>query len=207
MNEQTVMYIVRHGESEGNKKGLLLGHTDSVLTKNGESQARKVCGEFKTIKFDAVLSSDLKRAVKTADILNLNKAIKIQKVQALRERYFGSLDGEPVEKLEIHFKDELQRLTTLPNEEKMNFKLVPDMETGNETAKRFISFLEKCYLKYKGKTILIVTHSSLMGNFLTYLTKRDYKGPTGAGGFEYLSYIKILMNKNKIKITETKGIS
>ena len=65
----TDIFIVRHGETESNKAGLWQGATDSPLTRTGEEQVRRLAGRLRESVFDAIVSSDLGRAVSTAAAL------------------------------------------------------------------------------------------------------------------------------------------
>ncbi len=58
--------LVRHGESEGNAKGLFTGWLDVPLTEKGKMQALALSGKIKADTFDRVISSDLCRSVETA---------------------------------------------------------------------------------------------------------------------------------------------
>src|SRR3990167_4625255 len=88
------IYVVRHGESEWNVKGLIQGQSDSPLTQSGERQAFLLAKELKNIKFGAVFSSDLVRAKRTADMIALERSLAIQTSKALIERNFGKLEGK-----------------------------------------------------------------------------------------------------------------
>jgi probable phosphoglycerate mutase len=50
-NQYTTFYIVRHGQTEWNVKGLMQGQKDSILTTVGEEQAKNVAEELKPIQF------------------------------------------------------------------------------------------------------------------------------------------------------------
>src|SRR3989344_5835107 len=91
----TTFYIVRHGQTEWNTKGLLQGHGDSPLTYLGVKQAEQIRDELKSIHFDAIFSSDLLRAKRTAEIVALERKIAVKTTQALRERDFGHFEGKP----------------------------------------------------------------------------------------------------------------
>lgn len=67
----TLIYIVRHGESEGNRADLFLGHTDLPLTEKGRVQAALAGGyaKEKRLSFDKVYASPLCRAYETAEII------------------------------------------------------------------------------------------------------------------------------------------
>lgn len=56
MNKLTTLYIVRHGQTEWNKKGIIQGHSDSPLTKEGKEKAKLLAGNLNDIKFDYIFS-------------------------------------------------------------------------------------------------------------------------------------------------------
>jgi broad specificity phosphatase PhoE len=62
-------YIVRHGQSEGNRSRLVQGHTDLPLTDQGRAQARATGAWFRGRKLDLILSSPLGRAHETARLI------------------------------------------------------------------------------------------------------------------------------------------
>ena len=62
------IYFVRHGESEGNVSKIYQ-HNETALTPQGEKQARTLAKRFLHIPIDLIISSDLKRAKQTSEIL------------------------------------------------------------------------------------------------------------------------------------------
>lgn len=84
------LYVVRHGQTDWNKNKILLGNTDIELNDIGKKQALQLKDKLANIKFDYVISSNLKRAYETANIISNNKII--QNTQ-LRERSYGKLEG------------------------------------------------------------------------------------------------------------------
>lgn len=85
------IYVVRHGQTDWNKKKILLGSTDKPLNSVGREQAAKLKNEFKNIKFDYYISSDLIRALETTQIISNNSLII--KNNKLRERSYGEIEG------------------------------------------------------------------------------------------------------------------
>ena len=83
------VYIVRHGETENNKKGVWTGWNDIPLTKKGEEDAARLGKLLKDIPFDAVFASDLQRACKTAEIAIPNCDYKTN--EKLRHKVLTSL--------------------------------------------------------------------------------------------------------------------
>ena len=60
------IYLVRHGETQGNLDDKAQGHLDVPLTETGRLQAKAVGKRLSDIEFDAVYCSDLERALDTA---------------------------------------------------------------------------------------------------------------------------------------------
>lgn len=92
------IYYVRHGESEGNAAGVLVGATmDSPLTKNGEEQAKSAAPLLADKQIGLIVSSPLVRAHRTAEIIakELGYKGKIITNDLLKERDFGAASGLP----------------------------------------------------------------------------------------------------------------
>ena len=86
------LYLVRHGETDWNVKGLLQGHTDIDLNKTGIKQAKELAKKLRRIKFAISFSSDLLRARRTAEIIATEKKIAVKTTTTLRERKFGRFE-------------------------------------------------------------------------------------------------------------------
>jgi broad specificity phosphatase PhoE len=63
------LILTRHGETEENKLGIVQGHMQGTLSKEGIHQAEKLAERLRKEKIDAIFSSDLKRAVDTSKII------------------------------------------------------------------------------------------------------------------------------------------
>lgn len=87
------LYLVRHGESEANKKGIYSGFLDTKLTDKGESQARECHKLLKHVNFDKVICSDLQRAYKTALMVSAIDEKDLIVKEGLREMNFGRWEG------------------------------------------------------------------------------------------------------------------
>ena len=74
------IYFVRHGETVWNTKGIMQGRLDSELTEKGVLQAENLSEQFENIDFEAVYSSELGRAYKTANILKSGRDIEVKKL-------------------------------------------------------------------------------------------------------------------------------
>ena len=71
------LYVIRHGQTNWNLKGIIQGQKDIELNDKGINEARKAKDEFNNLKIDLIMCSPLKRAKETAKILNTDKNINI----------------------------------------------------------------------------------------------------------------------------------
>jgi 2,3-bisphosphoglycerate-dependent phosphoglycerate mutase len=95
---ERLLVLVRHGESEWNKKNLFTGWRDIDLTDNGIAEARAAGRKLKAqgIRFDVAFTSALKRAQRSLDFIldeMGQKSLPVIRDQALNERDYGDLSG------------------------------------------------------------------------------------------------------------------
>ncbi|MEG1728087.1 MAG: histidine phosphatase family protein [Bacteroidaceae bacterium] len=133
------IYLTRHGETTENVAQILQGHLPGHLTEKGIEQAQTLSKELSLIKFDALLSSDLQRALDTAIILNEPHHLPITICPLLRERDWGELTGVSLLK---------KRSTVFPSN-------VESVEKMYERASAFLNYVVETY---NNQTILAVGH-------------------------------------------------
>ena len=89
----TKLYLIRHGQSAGNAEGRFGGHGPTPLSKLGEHQAEVTAKLLAKEGVTAIYSSDLHRAIQTAEPLSLLTGVPITPTTAFRERNVGVLEG------------------------------------------------------------------------------------------------------------------
>ncbi|HXF42725.1 MAG TPA: histidine phosphatase family protein [Pyrinomonadaceae bacterium] len=89
----TKLFLIRHGQSNGNAEGRFGGHSDTPLSDLGIKQAKKTAIALAREGITAIYSSDLDRAVQTAQPLSQLTGLPIIKSAAFRERDVGILEG------------------------------------------------------------------------------------------------------------------
>ena len=102
---ETHVYLVRHGETAWNRERRFQGHQDVPLSPAGLFQAERLAQRLKSETFDAVYSSDLKRAVQTAEIVARELALPVVTLKGLRERSMGEWEGLTQEEVAARFPD------------------------------------------------------------------------------------------------------
>jgi probable phosphoglycerate mutase len=135
----TTLYLVRHGETEDNVNQILQGQTDGKLTIKGIGQARELRDKLANNHFDAIISSDLKRAVDTAEILNEPHHLNLEQTLLLRERDWGDFTGR--------FIPDIQ-------EE----KFPENVETVDAMFARAMNFITYVKVTYRDKDVLAIGH-------------------------------------------------
>ncbi len=87
--------LVRHGQSTWNERGLIQGQNDDAeLTSRGQDEALSAAHTLKSLGFTRIVSSDLRRARQTAEIIATVLDIDVRSDPRLRERCFGTLEGQ-----------------------------------------------------------------------------------------------------------------
>jgi broad specificity phosphatase PhoE len=91
--DTTRVLLIRHGQSEGNAAGRFGGHTATPLSARGREQAEATARALATENLCAIYSSDLLRAIETAQPLAHLTKLEIQLTDAFRERSVGVMEG------------------------------------------------------------------------------------------------------------------
>lgn len=87
------IYLIRHGETDYNKKKRLQGVTDIPLNAQGIELAEKTAEGLRNISFDRIYTSPLVRARRTAEIIRGDREVEIIETDGLKEISFGDYEG------------------------------------------------------------------------------------------------------------------
>ncbi len=185
-----------------NVDGLVQGHSiDSPLTEEGIKQVKSAARDLAKIKFDKVYSSDLLRAVRTAEIISLEHNLAIHTTKLLRERKYGKYEGKPAELLK-----QFNKLFDLMTEdERVRHRVDKDAESDEELVTRFIIFLREAAIAHPQKQILVVSHGGLMRVFLQHIGFWPHKY-FSTSRIANAGYFKLLSDGIDFFVEETRGI-
>ena len=153
------LYFVRHGRTEWNEEGRIQGaNGDSPLLESSIQQLKALGQHLSQTYFDAAYSSDLPRAVHTAQIiLEQNQhPISLQETPALREWRLGSLEGRKIVELKALYSEEMKAFRH--NLSQFHHNLF-DAESLSDTTKRTCDFV-KSLKETELETVLIVGHGA-----------------------------------------------
>jgi 2,3-bisphosphoglycerate-dependent phosphoglycerate mutase len=156
------LVLVRHGQSEWNKKNLFTGWKDPELTEQGIEEAIQAGNQLKqsNIKFDVMFTSDLFRAQETGRLIleQMNQTdIATIKDQSLNERNYGELAGLNKDDARKKWGEEQVHIW------RRSFDVPPPGgESLKNTAERVLPYFESKILPevIKGKNILIAAHGN-----------------------------------------------
>ena len=90
---ETVLFLVRHGETVDNARQIMQGQTQGCLNEKGREQARVVAERLAAESIDAIVASDLQRAIQTAEMIAEPHGLPVVTTPLLRERDWGGFTG------------------------------------------------------------------------------------------------------------------
>ncbi len=167
------VYLLRHGQTAWNADGnRYCGRTDLPLTEKGIEQAQAVYEQLKDYSFDAIYSSPLQRAYRTAQIAGGKKEVIVDDL--LIEADFGNWEGKPKEQFIVENRGVWDNWMINP----LITKAGETGETAQEIINRLESFFNAVHLKYKTGNILVVAHNGVNRLYLAHklgMNIKDYR--------------------------------
>jgi broad specificity phosphatase PhoE len=135
-----------HSISLDNERGIATGWLPGALSARGRELARALGERRREDGIACVFTSDLGRAVETAEIAFGGTGIEIRHDERLRECNYGELNGAPVEEL-----DPRARFVDEP---------FPGGETYRDCVEKLRSFLDDMAAEFDGRRVLLIAHSA-----------------------------------------------
>jgi broad specificity phosphatase PhoE len=163
----TTLLLLRHAETHDNVDMRLSGWTDTDLTPRGESQIQLLAEHFNRHHghADALYSSPLIRARRTADAIGALTGHQPILLDDLREMYFGELDGHPFEELREAYA---HLLAADENSELKDF-VWPSGESRSGFTARVLQVTNHIAHRHPGRAVGVVTHGGVIATLLTIL--------------------------------------
>lgn len=162
MSRQTCgLYLMRHAQTLSNRQRRIQGQSFSALSKEGVVLLDEAATAMKQIEFNAIYSSDLARALKTAHTIASQHGMSVITSKHLRERKFGKYEGGGWNKLEKDL-DEIGSVNSPIAQLKKVHALGREVESDQHIQQRVMPWLKKKVRKHTGQAILIVSHGQLL---------------------------------------------
>lgn len=154
MPQPTYVLLIRHGQSEGNAERRFGGHTATPLSPRGRKQANATAEALKKDSLTAIYSSDLARAIETAQPLSTLTGLPINTTEAFRERSVGVMEGLTFEAAAQKHPDEYAALLRRDFEQVL---------TGGESYRQLLdrarNKLDEVIARHRGGRIAVFSHT------------------------------------------------
>jgi broad specificity phosphatase PhoE len=161
---KTLVYLVRHGETEWNRERRFQGQQDVPLSALGKEQSGIVARWLaeQPVRFVAVYSSDLARATQTADIIAATLGLDPVYSPALREIHVGDWQGLLADEIRQRYPGQLEDWDRLVD----RFTL-PGGESIPQVRDRVFAFYRSIISQHTGEAIVIVSHGASLAALIT----------------------------------------
>ena len=167
---KTLVYLVRHGETTWNAERRFQGQLDVELSRTGVAQAEAVATWLaaQPVRFTAIYSSDLKRAVSTAQTIGKRLGLIPELHSDLREMHAGEWQGLLVTEIEARFPGKLAEWSA-----KVDSFTTPGGESIPKVQKRVYATYNSIVSRHPGEAIIIVSHGAALTALLAALHDWD----------------------------------
>ncbi len=147
--------LVRHGESEWNRIGRYQGQLDAPLSELGLKQADALAERLQNEKLDAIFTSPLQRAKRTAEaIARFHPRLELQEDPALMEIHHGTWQGLFASDVREQYGELLDEWRVYPTRSQM-----PEGESFSNILKRTLNFRERLWREFPpDASIAVSTH-------------------------------------------------
>jgi 2,3-bisphosphoglycerate-dependent phosphoglycerate mutase len=158
------LLIIRHGETDWNAERRLQGHVDIPLNQAGLRQAQAVASALAAESIDAVICSDLQRAIQTAEAIANPHQLPVHIKSPWRERSFGGFEGELISTLEQRFPAEYAawRSYEVDSLFPLNAKTRDSGESIRQFHTRIEAALRDLLHTNAGKKIALIAHGGVL---------------------------------------------
>ncbi len=156
------LIAVRHGETDWNLIRRLQGHTDIALNQTGIEQAARLAAALAGESIAAIHSSDLGRALATAEPVAAALGLTVRQDPLLRERNYGLLEGKTFAEILEHHPEEAERLRLRDASHRM-----PDGESQREFFERVVGAVRAIAAEEErhgedARNVLVVSHGGVL---------------------------------------------
>jgi broad specificity phosphatase PhoE len=166
--DRILLFFLRHGRPDfPDARQYIYGHTDYDLSDTGVRQAQKIAASLANVPMDRIISSDLARAIRTAEIIAeaQNAARPVERDPALREIHMGEWDGMTKDDIESEYADVFR----VRGEDFAN-TAPPGGESFARLQIRALGALERIVSESRGADrLLLVAHGGLFWSMISGL--------------------------------------
>ncbi len=160
----TKLYLVRHGQSAGNAQGRFGGHSPTPLSELGIHQAELTAQALARENINAIYTSDLYRAVQTAEPLAKLLDLPVIKTSAFRERNVGVLEGKTFDESKEEFPKDYYALVNRNIQH-----VITEGESYRHLLRRATGALREIFNIHRGERVAVFSHTGAICYMTLYL--------------------------------------
>jgi probable phosphoglycerate mutase len=161
----TQVFFIRHGQTTWNFEKREMGQLDSPLSEKGEMQANAIAKRLESVSFTALYSSDLGRAMQTAEYISTVTEKDIITDIELRERNMGIFQGYTRNEIEEKFPMEWSEYNSSARFD----YVIPNGESQRQRYERSIRVFNRLANKHPSEKIVIVSHNGILRGIFEYV--------------------------------------
>jgi probable phosphoglycerate mutase len=151
-----LFYLMRHAETEWNVENRLCGQFDIPLSEAGRRQAKRLAGRLKSIAFEGLYSSPLRRAMETANLISEVIGLEAIVDERLIELGYGKWEGKTLAEVEKDDPKTFRAWDADPGE-----VAPPGGESGLEALQRVVPFLNLLAARHRQGHVAVVFHKTV----------------------------------------------
>jgi len=171
MPHPTRLYLIRHGQSAGNAEGRFGGHGPTPLSDLGREQAEKTAKILAKEGINVIYTSDLLRAIQTAEPLAKLLNVQIHKSEAFRERHVGVLEGLTFDESKQNFPKDYYALVN-----RKVHHVITEGESYRQLLRRSTAKLSEIVREHQGERIAIFSHTGAICFLILHLLGAIHRG-------------------------------
>lgn len=158
--------LVRHGETEANRRRCFADSDEIPLTATGRRQAEHLAARLaREFRPSALISSTFQRARETSEIIARELHLTPEFVAELHERDFGCLRGRPYEHL-----GEMMPAAVFENSERTRVWKPQGGESLEDVRRRVVPVIENLRACYYDQEVVVVSHGAVIRAICAHIT-------------------------------------
>jgi broad specificity phosphatase PhoE len=166
------LFLIRHGESEGNTELRLQGQREYPLTERGREQSRLVAERLRRLSLGALYSSPIRRARLTADVIAEATGLEVTELPGVQEYDFGELSGMTYRELVEKHPEIVEQYRRGPD-----YPSFPGAEDREAFRRRVCEALWGVVERHPGASAAVVAHAGPIALFCLEVLGLPYRRP------------------------------
>ncbi len=145
------LFLCRHGETKRNQENIIQGHSESEISERGRKQIEKLAERLGNEKIEQVYSSDMQRAVETAEKVAEQHDLEVQTLEGLREVDRSKFEGKEIDEL----------IEIVENSDVEDYLWKPENgESLEDTKNRYTKTINSIREKHEDGKVAVISHGA-----------------------------------------------